>query len=132
MTEPQADRFLRDSVVELARNEPQMFLRACVARLSTFWSAVPAEGVYGRATRLITAAWTIPLWLALLAGAFHPRFRRWPGVAVIAAILGLSIVHTLYWTDMRMRAPIVPAIALVAASAFSMPRSEAQRASEAS
>ncbi|MDR3618564.1 MAG: dolichyl-phosphate-mannose-protein mannosyltransferase [Paludisphaera borealis] len=118
MSEPEADRLLRNSVVELARSRPRMFLRACLARLATFWSAVPAEGVYGRATRLITGAWTIPLWTALVLGAFHPRFRRWPGVAVPMAIVGLSVVHTLYWTDMRMRAPIVPAIALVAASAW--------------
>jgi hypothetical protein len=117
MTEPEADRFLRDSVVELARNRPRSFLHACLARMATFWSPVPAAGVYGRISRLITAAWTIPLLVALVAGAFHPRFRRWPGVAVVTAILGLSIVHTLFWTDMRMRAPIVPAIALVAASA---------------
>lgn len=117
MTEPQADRFLRDSVVELARSRPATFLRACVAREATFWSAVPAAGVYGRTTRLGTAVWTIPLWAALVVGLFHPRFRRWPGVAVPCAILGLSVVHALYWTDMRMRAPIVPAIALAAASA---------------
>ena len=116
MTEPEADRLLRDSVVELARNRPRTFALACVSRLATFWSVAPAAGVYGRATRGATALWTIPLWAALALGAFHPRFRRWPGVAVLAAIVGLSAVHTLYWTDMRMRAPIVPAIALVAAS----------------
>ena len=38
-------------------------------------------------------------------------------VAAPLAILGLTIVHAFYWTDLRMRAPIVPAIALVAASA---------------
>ena len=30
-------------------------------------------------------------------------------------IVGLTVVHFAYWTDMRMRAPIVPAIALIAA-----------------
>jgi 4-amino-4-deoxy-L-arabinose transferase-like glycosyltransferase len=117
MTEPEADRFLRNSVVELAREQPRMFARACLSRLATFWSVIPAGDVYGRTTRIATAAWTIPLWSALVLGAFHRRFRRWPDVAVVMAIIGLSIVHTLYWTDMRMRAPIVPAIALVAASA---------------
>ena len=34
-------------------------------------------------------------------------------------ILGLTAVHSLYWTDLRMRAPIVPAIALVAVGAMS-------------
>ena len=30
-------------------------------------------------------------------------------------VLGLTLVHALFWTDLRMRAPIVPAIALIAA-----------------
>lgn len=123
MTEPEADRYLRDSVVELAWNRPWMFARACASRLATFWSVVPTAGVYGPATRAATGVWTIPLWAALALGAFHPRFRRWPGVAAPAAIMGLSIVHAFYWTDMRMRAPIVPAIALVAASASWKPDS---------
>jgi 4-amino-4-deoxy-L-arabinose transferase-like glycosyltransferase len=118
MTEPEADRFLRDSVVELARERPRTFLRACLARLETFWSPLPAASVYGRTTRLVVAAWTIPLWVALALGVVHPRFRSWPGVAAIAAIVGLTCVHAFYWTDMRMRAPIVPAIALAAASAL--------------
>jgi len=31
-------------------------------------------------------------------------------------ILSLTAVHAFYWSDMRMRAPLVPAIALLAAS----------------
>jgi hypothetical protein len=32
------------------------------------------------------------------------------------AVLGLTAVHAAYWTDLRMRAPLVPAIALIAAA----------------
>ena len=38
--------------------------------------------------------------------------RTWPGVAAWSAILALTAVHAFFWTDLRMRAPIVPAIAL--------------------
>ena len=30
-------------------------------------------------------------------------------------VIGLTVVHAFYWTDLRMRAPIVPALALIAA-----------------
>jgi hypothetical protein len=117
MAEPQADRFLRDRVVRLALDRPAMFLRACLDRLMWFWSVAPATSVYSPAVRLATAVWTVPLWIALAAGLLRPSLWRWPQLAAPLMIIGLTSVHALYWTDVRMRAPIVPAIALVAASA---------------
>jgi 4-amino-4-deoxy-L-arabinose transferase-like glycosyltransferase len=117
MTEPQADRYLRDRVLALARSQPFTFLHACLDRLSRFWSVAPAGAVYAPAVRWATALWTIPLWLALAIGFWRPALWRWPRVAAPLLIIGLTIVHAFYWTDVRMRAPIVPAIALVAASA---------------
>lgn len=117
MTEPEADRFLRYRVVQLARDRPADFARAALDRLSRFWALAPSPVVYSRGVRVVVACWTLPLWIALVLGAIRPGARRWPGVAAGLTILGLTGVHALYWTDMRMRAPIVPAIALVAAGA---------------
>jgi len=120
--EPEADRRLRDSVLKLARAKPRQFARACLARLESFWALAPAAVVYGRAVQALTLLWTAPLWVALAVGLSRPPARRWPLIAAPALILGLTAVHAFYWTDMRMRAPIVPAIALVAASAGWGPR----------
>ncbi|WP_337175681.1 phospholipid carrier-dependent glycosyltransferase [Paludisphaera sp.] len=117
LPEPEADRRLRDEVVALARREPRTFARACLSRLATFWSPLPAAGVYGTTARLATFVWTAPLWIALALGLARREFRSWPGVAAPALIVGLTVVHAFYWTDLRMRAPIVPAIAVVAALA---------------
>ena len=46
MSEPQADRFLRNRVVELAIAQPLTFLRAGLQRLGRFWSLAPAGAVY--------------------------------------------------------------------------------------
>jgi hypothetical protein len=121
MTEPQADHYLRDRVIELARDQPGTFLRACLDRLKRFWSIVPAMAVYSPAVRWATALWTAPLWLALGLGLCRRELWRWPRIAAPLFIVGLTIVHALYWTDVRMRAPIVPAIALIAASAMGRP-----------
>jgi 4-amino-4-deoxy-L-arabinose transferase-like glycosyltransferase len=118
MSEPQADRFFRATVVRLAIDQPATFLRACLDRLIRFWSVAPATAVYSPLVRWATAAWTVPLWIALILGLCRRELWRWPQIAAPLAIAGLSLVHTLYWTDIRMRAPIVPAIALVAASAM--------------
>ncbi len=62
-------------------------------------------------------AWTLPLWLFALAGLDRRDIWRWPDLAAPLAIIGLTLVHSVYWTDLRMRAPLVPAIALIAARA---------------
>jgi 4-amino-4-deoxy-L-arabinose transferase-like glycosyltransferase len=117
MSEPQADRFLRNRVVNLAFAQPLTFLRAGLHRLRRFWSLAPAGAVYPPVVRWATAAWTLPLWIALGLGLGRRSLWRWPQIAAPLLIAGLSLVHTLFWTDLRMRAPIVPAIALVAAGA---------------
>jgi 4-amino-4-deoxy-L-arabinose transferase-like glycosyltransferase len=117
MSEPQADRFLRDAVVRLALDQPITLLRACLERQRRFWSVAPAMAVYSRSARWATALWTIPLWIALGFGLFRRTLWHWPQIAAPLLVAGLTLVHTLYWTDLRMRAPIVPAIALIAAAA---------------
>ncbi len=52
-----------------------------------------------------------------MIGLFQPAVWSWPRIAAPLAILGLTIVHAFYWSDLRMRAPIVPAIALIASGA---------------
>lgn len=117
MRESESDRWMRAYAVRVIRQRPRDFLRASIARLGRFWGVAPAEAVYPRSYRIATACWTIPLWLALLAGLFRRVNWSWPRLAAGATLLGLSLVHTVYWTDLRMRAAAVPAIALLAASA---------------
>jgi hypothetical protein len=117
MTEPQADRFLRDSVFRLARNRPAEFGRSVLHRLAHFWALVPAGSVYSRGMRWASLVWTLPLWIALALGLFRVDLWRWPRIVAPVFCAGFTIVHAFYWTDMRMRAPLVPAIAVVAASA---------------
>ncbi len=133
MSEPHADRLLKNRVLALALAQPLTFMRAALQRLGRFWSLAPALAVYSPLVRWVTAAWTLPLWIALMLGLARRSLWRWPQIAAPLLVAGLSLVHTLYWTDLRMRAPIVPAIALVAASAALPPvpwrRSRRQAAS---
>ena len=103
---------------------PRLFfenLQRCFARflsrLARFWSLAPATAVYSPVVRWATALWTVPLWIALVLGLFRRQLWQWPQVAAPLCVIGLTLVHALYWTDLRMRAPIVPAIALIAAGA---------------
>ena len=117
LSQPAADRKIRTIALRFIGSHPRDFVRASVARLGRFWGFAPAGAVYSRATRAVTLAWTAPLWIALALGLTRRDLWRWPGVAAPAIVLALTAVHSIYWTDMRMRAPIVPAIALIAAGA---------------
>jgi hypothetical protein len=117
MTEHQADRYLQMKVWRLARERPGEFGRATLARLRHFWSPAPSASVYPAVARWATLAWTVPLWAALLLGFSRRSLWSWPKVAAPMVVLGLTLVHAFFWTDLRMRAPIVPAIALIAAGA---------------
>jgi hypothetical protein len=117
LPEPRADRVLHALALETIRRRPRDFLRASAARLGRLWGVAPSSGAYPAPLRLATAAWTIPLWLALGAGLARRDPWRWPRVAAPLLLAALTAVHAAYWTDMRMRAPMVPAIALIAAGA---------------
>jgi len=119
LSEPEADRYLRNQALAFAWRHPRLFLRAAVDRQLRFWSVAPSGVVYSRLVRLAVACWTIPLWIALIAGLLTPASWRWPKIAAVTFIFGLGCVHLVYWTDLRMRAPLVPAIAVLAAQAGS-------------
>lgn len=121
MPEPQADRTLRDAALRVIAERPATFCRASIARLGRFWALAPSSAVYPRPLRLLTALWTGPFWIALVAGLARRASWRWPAVAAVMIVLALSLVHALFWTDLRMRAPIVPALALIAAGAVAGP-----------
>ncbi len=117
LSEPEADRVLRAAAVRVAASRPRDFARASLARLGRFWGLAPAAAVYPRAVRLVTAAFTAPLWVALAVGLCRRRVWAWPRSAAPFTVLALTAVHSAYWTDLRMRSTVVPAVALIAASA---------------
>jgi Dolichyl-phosphate-mannose-protein mannosyltransferase len=117
MAEPVADRLLRSRALSLIRERPWDFTRAALARFGRFWGLAPSGAVYPGWLRAVSAAWTAPLWLFLVLGLANRETWQWPGVVAPAILLALTLVHLAYWTDLRMRAPIVPAIALIVATA---------------
>jgi hypothetical protein len=117
LLEPEADRVIRRLALETIAERPGDFLRASAARLGRFWGLAPSGRVYLGPLRLATAVWTAPLWVALAAGLLRRDAWRWPCIAAPLVLVGFTALHAVFWTDLRMRAPLVPAIALIAAAA---------------
>jgi hypothetical protein len=105
--------------------EPAAFLRACLYRLSRLWGVMPLrtsaeERPLARAARWTIAAYYAVVLLLAAAGLVavlrSRQYLPWlPGLLLMAC---LTLIHTVYWSDLRMRAPLVPAIALLAAHAL--------------
>lgn len=116
------DRRLYRAARTAIENDPAGFIRASVLRIVTFWGILPKstddrQTTSARALRIATGVWYgIELPLAVL-GLWRLRSRlgdpAW--LAMLALALCFTAVHTFYWTDLRMRAPLMPLVAVAAA-----------------
>lgn len=113
--EPEADRRLAREGWRMLRDRPRDFARASAARLGRLWAIAPSSAVYGPAARIASAAWNIPVFALAAIGLTGRPARRWPRALAASIAVGISLVHVIYWTDMRMRAPLIPAVAILAA-----------------
>jgi hypothetical protein len=103
------------------RHHPAMFLRAAAERLWRLWGPLPqarsaAESLPRRTLRYLTGLW-YAAWTLLAAAGFFTLGRRVlkpPWAWGLALCLTFTAVHLFYWTDFRMRAPLLPVVYLLA------------------
>jgi hypothetical protein len=114
-----ADRWMYRRAWHDIAAEPRLFLRACRLRCAEFWNVVPLAP--SRSTLGTAVVWGVGVGYALelvffLAG-LATLVRRWDErwTLPLLLILNFTLVHLVYWSNMRMRAPLVPLIALIAA-----------------
>ena len=117
-----ADRQAYEWAWTTIRAEPGDFLQACVVRLGRFWQLVPHKTVAEERPRSRLLRYAIGLWYAgtlFLAAVGAARLKaRWlspPWIVLLLLAASLMLVHLLFWTNMRMRAPLQPGLALLAA-----------------
>jgi hypothetical protein len=129
-SESQRDAWMSNEAKRFIRENPERFFQAALHRIRSLWSVSPhGEGTSLPAfVRLGVAAFYIAEFLLALAGLwFIIRRGEWPlwlpGLMLMLTIQG---VHLAYWTDARMRTPLEPVLALLAAGALTQTR----RASE--
>lgn len=128
-TEIERDRWQRDRALEHIRDQPGLFLRSIVYRVERLWSLAPVgpeAASIPAGVRWSVGGFYLLVHLLALLGAVrlaHAAWQNrrpitshppawWPLLLLIAAFVA---VHAVYWTDARMRAPLVPAVALLAA-----------------
>lgn len=119
------DQFARSLAVQAIQAEPWHFAEACAYRLWQLWNPTPnkvdqREAPRRAAFRRAVRVWNVVVYLLAAWGAFciwrqaDDPARVWL-MHVLALAIVLSLVHTFYWSNLRMRVPIMPAICVLAA-----------------
>jgi hypothetical protein len=117
------DRLFHEAALDAIQSDRSTFVRACLYRIGQLWSPLPhklsAEESTGRTLlRYGTAAWYCGVYLLAAVGVWRLRWRLVcrPWVWGVLLCLTFTAVHTLYWCNLRMRAPLMPFVAIVAAA----------------
>jgi hypothetical protein len=125
--EAAADRWAYEQAWSSIQHDPAGFLFASIHRLARFWGLMPLQTTPEETDSRHTLRVAIGLWYALefamaAIGAWFWRNDLFKPPLLWCALLVLSLmaIHTLYWTDMRMRAPLAIPISLAAAYAVSV------------
>ena len=125
-TEIERDRWLSRRARMHIADEPGTFLQACWLRVRRLWNIVPLGDSARQAPP--PALWAIGLFYLIenvgaAVGLFRLRrgeWRRW--LPLLLLCLSVTAVHLVYWSNARMRAPLIPAIALLAVRGLAVNR----------
>ncbi len=118
------DQGCRRLALKSIQAQPGMFLYATAVRVVQLWSPLPhatsnPESPARRAVRYAVGLWYLVLSIAAILGVRRAwRVQReitWIG---LAGCLAFTLVHAVYFSNMRMRTPLMPWIYLMAAVAL--------------
>ena len=125
--EAERDNFTYSVAFYHIKENPVDFVLGCLARVKAFWTPLPAA----MPERSDTERYAIGIWYTLIYlfvlnfTLFH--FRQWFHSGLFAGFciaLSFTFLHAVFWSNMRMRAPLIPLLCLVAAVSFLGPKSK--------
>ncbi|MBN1910127.1 MAG: glycosyltransferase family 39 protein [Pirellulales bacterium] len=122
------DRLAYDLAWNNMTAQPDMFAWSCVVRVGRLWALAPHQGSTAR--RVGVAVWYVGVFALALVGMWRMvRERDDPGglwLWSVLLVVSITGVHAIYWSNMRMRAPLVPVVALAAAAGLLGRRAQAE------
>lgn len=109
------DRWFNTAARNMIRLDPWLAVRSGGTLLGRFWSLAPASVSHRPLPRAIVwsmAVGNVLVFLGAAAGLVLAWRRQHPlGEIALLGVLTFSAVHFVYWSDQRMRAPLVPVLA---------------------
>jgi len=119
------DRLANQTAWATIARSPMLFAKACCIRIVWLWACWPAPGQASLLLRIVIGGWYVSILILFIYGSARGVAAWWSRrcsastvygwLPAISLVIGLTAVHTIYWSNMRMRAPLVPIISVVAA-----------------
>ncbi len=111
--EPALDSWYYKKSADAIKADPVSFLKATVLRLRRFWALTTADSQVSNRVSVGVAVWYSLLWFGLiverLTGWWSGKTRQTAAVGDLwLVVLSFMLMHSVYWTDTRMRAPLMP------------------------
>lgn len=121
--ELQMDRVAYRAAVTSIQDEPGMFVQSCLLRITRLWSPLPNqtrtdEPPRNRLLRYAAGVWYGVIYSLAFGGvlALRGKLLRQPWLWGVLLCIAFTALHAFYWSNMRMRAPLVPVVCLLAAA----------------
>ncbi|MDX1925923.1 MAG: phospholipid carrier-dependent glycosyltransferase [Pirellulaceae bacterium] len=91
-----------------------IFPVSCIYRVGWLWALWPYDGSFG-AKEVIIGVWYAVIFVLAYMGLLRIRITRSyrPWLIGLAMTFSLSAIHSIYWSNMRMRAPVMPCVILL-------------------
>tara|TARA_R110002095_G_scaffold81637_1_gene70917 strand:+ start:77181 stop:78545 length:1365 start_codon:yes stop_codon:yes gene_type:complete len=122
-TEQERDRWMYQRAKHYIAAQPDLFVQSCLLRLKRFWNISPLTSSTITSHSIFSwgiAGYYTMILIGCLGGLFLVTWKREKGWGpLIWLLFSFTLVHLFYWTNMRMRAPLVPAIALLSVYGWS-------------
>lgn len=114
--EPEQDAWMSRRARQNIAEHPGLFLKSCWLRFCRMWNVVPLGS--GAESLPRPVYWGIGLYYSVVTVGFlwglvrlnRSEWSRW--MPLLLLIVSFSLVHLVYWSNARMRAPLIPAVAL--------------------
>jgi hypothetical protein len=111
------DRWCYAEAWRTIRQQPGLFLRSCGVRFVRFWSPVPMGSTGHSLPSVVWYAvglFYLAMFGGCLVGVWSLRGGSFDRVKpLLILITAFACVHLLYWSNVRMRAPLMPALAVL-------------------
>ncbi len=118
MSEYERDVYLRDKALEAARRDPGRVARLALVKVARFWSPVPnSDRFRGPAYVVASLVAVIPVYALALAALLTGTVGGRRLFILMTAPVYFTLVHAVFVGSARYRAPVMPFVAAVAASA---------------
>ena len=120
------DRWMSERAWNWITSHPREFTATCWLRISRFWNVSPSGSDATSLPRVILWGITVFYAAELMAASLgllrlgSDELQKWLLLALL--VISLFAVHIVYWSNMRMRAPLETTLALLAARSTQLAR----------